>query len=133
DLSVATLADSDTVEVGQYALAVGNPFGLSNTFTMGVVSARKRNMPPLRRFATEVFYGNLIQTDAAINPGNSGGPLFDMRGRLVGIKPIICSETGLSQGFGFAIPSNHLNKRLAYLKSGREIEYGWLGVALQDL
>jgi len=132
NLPVATLADSDKVAVGQWAVAVGNPFGLSNTLTVGVVSARGRSMPA-HTFSNDVFYGNLIQTDAAINPGNSGGPLFDMRGKLIGINTMIFSKTGISQGFGFAIPSNHLQKRLAYLKSGREIEYGWLGVRLADL
>ena len=131
-LPCVSLADSDKVEVGQWALAVGNPFGLSNTLTVGVVSARGRSMPA-HSFTNDVFYGNLIQTDAAINPGNSGGPLFDIRGRLIGINTMIFSKTGISQGFGFAIPSNHLQKRVAYLKAGREIEYGWLGVRLADL
>lgn len=132
NLPSVALADSDKVEVGQWALAVGNPFGLSNTLTVGVVSARGRSMPA-HSFSNDVFYGNLIQTDAAINPGNSGGPLFDMRGKLIGINTMIFSKTGISQGFGFAIPSNHLQKRVAYLKAGREIEYGWLGVRLADL
>jgi serine protease Do len=132
DLPTAELADSDKVEVGQWALAIGNPFGLSNTFTMGVVSARKRNVP-IRNFAQDVFYGNLIQTDAAINPGNSGGPLFDLRGKLIGINTMIFSKSGISQGFGFAIPSNHLKPRLVHLKAGEEIQYGWLGVQLDDL
>ena len=125
-------ADSDKVQVGQYAMAVGNPFGLSNSFTMGVVSARGRNMP-LHSSTNDVFYGNLIQTDTPINPGNSGGPLFNLHGELIGINTMIYSSTGYSQGCSFAIPSNHLKPRLAYLKLNREIEYGWLGVALKDL
>ncbi|MCY3020711.1 MAG: trypsin-like peptidase domain-containing protein [Planctomycetota bacterium] len=132
NLTCAVLADSDKVEVGQYAMAIGNPFGLANTLTVGVVSARGRSVPAHYR-SGDVFYGNLLQTDAAINPGNSGGPLFDLRGKLIGINTMIFSRSGLSQGFGFAIPSNHLQKRLAYLKAGREIEYGWLGVRLNDL
>jgi serine protease Do len=132
NLQSATLTDSDAVEVGQWVIAVGNPFGLSHTLTLGIVSARGRSMPE-QRFNSDVFYGNLIQTDAAINPGNSGGALFDMRGRLIGINTMIFSKTGVSQGFGFAIPSNHLAKRVALLKSGREVEYGWLGIQLQDL
>ena len=131
-LQAATIGDSEHVEVGQWVMAVGNPFGLSHTFTLGIVSARGRSMPE-HNFNSDVFYGNLIQTDAAINPGNSGGALFNMRGQLVGINTMIFSKSGLSQGFGFAIPSNHLNKRLALLKSGREIEYGWLGIQLRDL
>ena len=131
-LPCVELADSDKVEVGQWALAVGNPFGLANSFTVGVISACGRNMRD-RKFYSDVFYGNLIQTDAAINPGNSGGPLFDLRGKLIGINTMIFSKSGISQGFGFAIPSNHLKPRLAYLKTGREVEYGWLGVQLDDL
>lgn len=130
NLSVAELADSEKVQVGQYAMAVGNPFGLSNSFTMGVISARGRNRQGL---SSDVFYGNLIQTDTPINPGNSGGPLFDLSGHLIGINTMIFSLTGSSQGCGFAIPSNHLKPRLSYLKIGREIEYGWLGVSLQDI
>ena len=132
DLPSAIMADSDKVDAGQWVMAVGNPFGLSNTLTVGVVSANGRSMP-VRNFSADVFYGNLIQTDAAINPGNSGGPLFDMRGKLIGINTMIFSRNGFSQGCGFAIPSNHLKPRLAYLKTGREIEYGWLGVKLEDL
>ena len=130
NLSVAELADSEKVQVGQYSMAVGNPFGLSNSFTLGVISARGRNRQGL---SSEVFYGNLIQTDTSINPGNSGGPLFDLSGKIIGINTMIFSLTGSSQGCGFAIPSNHLKPRLAYLKIGREIEYGWLGVALKDI
>ncbi|HEY3319788.1 MAG TPA: trypsin-like peptidase domain-containing protein [Planctomycetota bacterium] len=130
NLPCAILADSDKVAVGQWALAVGNPFGLANTLTVGVVSARGRSMAQ-HSFSSDVFYGNLIQTDAAINPGNSGGPLFDIHGRVVGINTMIFSHRGLSEGYGFAIPSNHLQKRLADLKAGREIQYGWLGVRLQ--
>jgi serine protease Do len=132
DLVAAKFADSDAVKVGQWTLAVGNPFGLNNTVTVGLVSARGRSMP-VYNLTSDVFYGNLIQTDAAINPGNSGGPLFDIHGRLIGINTMIFSKSGFSEGFGFAIPSNHLQKRVAYLKTGREIEYGWLGVRLDDL
>ncbi len=130
NLPCAELADSDKVQVGQYSMAVGNPFGLSNSFTLGVISARGRNRQGL---SNDVFYGNLIQTDTPINPGNSGGPLFDLSGRLIGINTMIFSLTGSSQGCGFAIPSNHLKPRVNYLKIGREIEYGWLGVALKDI
>lgn len=132
NLSHAPLADSDKVQVGQYAMAVGNPFGLSNSFTMGVVSARGRNMP-LHSSTNDVFYGNLIQTDTPINPGNSGGPLFNLYGEVIGINTMIFSNTGYSHGCSFAIPSNRLKPRIAYLKTNREIEYGWLGVALDDI
>jgi serine protease Do len=132
DLPCAVLADSDKVAVGQYALAIGNPFGLANSVTLGVVSARGRSVP-VHNLSGDVFYGNLIQTDATINPGNSGGPLFDLHGKLMGINTMIFSKTGISQACGFAIPANHLRKRIELLKAGREIEYGWLGVRLSDL
>ncbi|MGD0091122.1 MAG: trypsin-like peptidase domain-containing protein [Planctomycetota bacterium] len=127
DLPCVALADSSKVAVGQTVLAFGNPFGLPNSLTMGVVSAVGRSMP-----GNSTFLGHLIQTDAMIDPGNSGGPLFDLRGRLIGINTVILSYTGVSTRCGFAIPSNHLQKRLACLKAGREIEYGWLGVQMAD-
>ncbi len=130
NLSAAELADSEKVQVGQYSMAVGNPFGLSNSFTLGVISARGRNRQGL---TSDVFYGNLIQTDTPINPGNSGGPLFDLSGKLIGINTMIFSTSGSSQGCGFAIPANHVKPRIGYLKNGREIEYGWLGVSLKDI
>jgi serine protease Do len=127
----AQLADSDKVQVGQYAMAVGSPFGLANSVTFGVISARGRN--PRQGSLNDVFYGNLIQTDAPINPGNSGGPLFDLSGKVIGINTMIYSTTGVSQACGFAIPSNQLKPRLELLKVGREVEYGWLGVQPDDL
>ena len=132
DLTAAVFTDSDKIEAGQWVMAIGNPFGLSNTVTFGIISAKGRSMPP-RNFPGEVFYGNLIQTDATINPGNSGGPLFDIHGKLLGINTVIFSHSGLSERCGFAIPSNHLKPRLAELKAGLEIQYGWLGVKLGDL
>jgi serine protease Do len=132
NLPCAELADSDTVEVGQWVMVVGNPFGMANSFSVGIVSARNRQVP-MQGLQNDVFYGDLIQTDAWINPGNSGGPLFDLRGQLIGINTMIFSMTGTHQGCGFAIPSNHLKPRLEQLKKGLEIEYGWLGVQLQDL
>ncbi|MCZ7644546.1 MAG: trypsin-like peptidase domain-containing protein [Planctomycetota bacterium] len=131
-LRAVRLADSDHVRVGQWALAVGNPFELTHTLTVGVVSARGRSLPA-RGMSQDVFYGNLIQTDAAINPGNSGGPLFNLKGELIGINTMIYSHKGVNEGFGFAIPANDIKPRLAYLEAGRAVEYGWLGVRLRDL
>lgn len=128
----ASFADSDTVQKGQWALAVGNPFKLSNTLTVGVVSERGRSLTT-HRFFSDVFYGDLIQTDAATNPGNSGGPLFNIRGQLIGINTMIYSKSGKFEGFGFAIPSNQVKPRLAFLELGRPVQYGWLGVALKNL
>ncbi|HLX61538.1 MAG TPA: trypsin-like peptidase domain-containing protein [Planctomycetota bacterium] len=130
DLPCAQFADSDKIQIGQYAMAVGNPFGLSNSVTLGVISARGRSRPGP---SGDVFYGNLIQVDTPINPGNSGGPLFDLSGHVIGINTMIYSRTGVSQACGLAIPSNHVKPRLDLLKNGSEVEYGWLGVQLDEI
>jgi serine protease Do len=98
ELPVAALGDSDALEVGQWVVAIGNPFGLEHTVTAGVVSAIRRN--------TGENQEDFIQTDAAINPGNSGGPLVDLRGRVIGINTSIYSKSGGYQGIGFALPIN---------------------------
>ncbi len=132
-------ADSDKLKIGQWAVAVGNPFGFSNTLTVGVVSAVDRPLPPpamsmLRmRSGRDVYYGALIQTDAAIGPGNSGGALVDLRGRLIGINSLVGSDARSGRGVGFAIPANHVKGRLEALKAGKAIRYGWLGVRPKDL
>src|SRR6266404_3813478 len=115
------LADSDTVQAGDFVLAIGNPFGFDETVTDGIVSSKGR---PNR---ADVF-GGLIQTNAAINPGNSGGPLINLRGEVVGINTAIISRSGGSQGIGFAIPSNTVRTALeSLLKQGRIIR-GYLGI-----
>ena len=98
DLPVATLGDSDALEVGQWVLAIGNPFGLEHTVTTGIISAVRKNAGANQE--------DFIQTDAAINPGNSGGPLIDLKGRVVGINTSIYSKSGGYQGIGFALPIN---------------------------
>ena len=103
-LSVAALGDSDTLEVGQWVVAIGNPFGLEHTVTAGIVSAIRA-----RAGADDEDF---IQTDAPINPGNSGGPLIDLRGRVVGINTAIYSKSGGYQGIGFALPINVAKKLL---------------------
>lgn len=132
EVSSAALADSSTVSVGQWALAVGNPFELSNSLTVGVVSAHGRSLP-LRSIYPGAYYTNLIQTDAAINRGNSGGPLFNLHGEVIGINTMIFSRSGLAEGVGFAIPINDIKPRLATLKAGQPVQYGWLGVRLKSL
>ncbi|MCK6473565.1 MAG: trypsin-like peptidase domain-containing protein [Planctomycetes bacterium] len=132
-LPAVSLGDSDAVQVGQWALAVGNPFDLSNTLTLGVVSARGRSLRARSLAPADVLYTNLIQTDAAINPGNSGGPLFNLKGELIGINTMIYSRSGRSEGFGFAIPANDIVPRLAFLRKGMPVEYGWLGVQMDEL
>ncbi len=119
--------DSDALEVGDLVVAIGNPFGVGQTVTSGIVSALART--GLGRSDAQVF----IQTDAAINPGNSGGALVDMNGRLVGINTAIYSRTGGSLGIGFAIPSNLVRLYVDSAKSGRKIERPWLGAKLETV
>src|SRR5438128_4106454 len=115
------LADSDTVQPGDFVLAIGNPFGFEETVTDGIISSKGR---PNR---TDAF-GDLLQTNAAINPGNSGGPLINLRGEVIGINTAIISRSGGSQGIGFAIPSNTVRTALeSLLKQGRIIR-GYLGI-----
>ena len=133
NLKALELDDSDNVKIGQFAIAVGNPFGIANkpTVTVGVISALNRSLP--RSAYGDKDYSDLIQTDAAINPGNSGGPLVDIDGKVMGINVAIISTTGGYQGIGFAIPINTAKRVLSDLISGRKVLYGWLGVNVQDL
>ena len=132
NLSAATLADSDQVEVGDVVLAVGNPFGIGQTVTMGMVSALGRTLPS-RNPAQGARYQDFIQTDAAINPGNSGGALVDAEGRLIGINDAIISPTGGNNGIGLAVPINMARHVLERLVSGGRVERGFLGVLPQDI
>jgi serine protease Do len=120
-------ADSDELEVGEYVLAVGSPFGLTQTVTMGIVSAVGRASMGIAE------YEDFIQTDAAINPGNSGGALVNVRGELVGINTAIFSQSGGSMGIGFAVPSNLSRAIMDQLVNTGKVVRGWLGVAIQDL
>ncbi|MDP2654537.1 MAG: Do family serine endopeptidase [Candidatus Omnitrophota bacterium] len=136
NLPVAQLGDSETIKIGQWVVAIGNPFGqiLSDpqpTVTTGVVSALHRSLPKTSRRDTD--YSDLIQTDAAINPGNSGGPLVNLQGEVVGINVAIFSTSGGYQGIGFAIPSHYVKRIVNQLIKGEEIEYGYIGVAIQDM
>jgi len=127
-LKAAYLGDSDQVRVGDWAIAIGNPFGLDRTFTVGVISATGRK-------DLDMMGGTLshIQTDASINPGNSGGPLINISGEVIGINRAIISESGGSVGIGFAIPINTAKKILAELKSNKKIKRGFIGVSLSPL
>ncbi len=118
----ATLGDSETVKVGQWALAVGNPFGLDRTVTLGVVSGIGREDMNLSR------YENFIQTDSSIFPGNSGGPLFNVHGEVIGINTAIMNSV---QGIGFAIPSNMVKQVVHQLLTEGKVLRGWLGVGIQ--
>ncbi len=127
------LGDSDKVQVGQRAIAIGNPFGLASTLTVGVVSARGRTFQtrqagPSGRFSL----GDIIQTDAAINPGNSGGPLFNSSGEVIGVNTAIRSEGGTFEGVGYAVPSNLVSKvSTALIQTGR-YEHPYLGIGMGD-
>lgn len=123
-LPSARFGDSSSVRVGQWVLAVGNPFGLDRTVTLGVVSGIGRENINLSR------YENFIQTDASINPGNSGGPLFNLRGEVIGINTAIIN---FAQGIGFAIPSNMAKQVIEQLLVKGKVVRGWLGVGIQPL
>jgi serine protease Do len=125
-LPVAKLGDSDDLAVGDWVLAIGNPFGLNNSVTLGIVSAKSRAIG-------QGPYDDFIQTDASINPGNSGGPLLDSEGRVVGINSAIFSRTGGNMGIGFAIPVNLAKRLVPQLQSDGHVTRGWLGVTVQPL
>ena len=127
DLPVLPMGDSDALEVGEWVIAIGNPFGLNQTVTVGVVSAKGRSRVGINE------YENFIQTDAAINPGNSGGPMLNINGEVVGINSALFSRTGGYMGIGFAIPINMVKTINDQLKKHGEVVRGWLGVAIQDV
>lgn len=128
-LPAAQFADSDKVKVGQWAIAMGNPFGLRNTMTAGIVSAVRREADP----DTPTGYPETIQTDAPINPGNSGGPLVDIDGKIIGINFMILSGSGGNMGIGFAIPSNTAKFVVDQLIDKGKVVRGYLGLIPQDL
>ncbi|HLU25924.1 MAG TPA: trypsin-like peptidase domain-containing protein [Longimicrobiales bacterium] len=125
-LPVATLGDSDRLEVGQTAIAIGNPFGLERTVTRGVISA-------LNRSPRGLGLDELIQTDAAINPGNSGGPLLDSRGRVVGINTAVVRAASGAVGLGFAIPINLANDVVHQVLTSGRVRRAFLGITFRDL
>ena len=126
----AEWSDSDTVEVGDWAIAIGSPFALGQSVTVGIVSAKGRSAQGL---GAADYSGELIQTDAAINPGNSGGPLCDLDGRVMGINTAIYTRSGGYMGIGFAIPSNLAKDVVGKLIKDGKITRGWLGVLIQPL
>ncbi|MBK8161823.1 MAG: Do family serine endopeptidase [Gammaproteobacteria bacterium] len=127
DLSVITLGDSNALQVGDVVLAIGNPFGVGQTVTQGIVSATGRSQLGISTFE------NFIQTDAAINPGNSGGALINPYGQLIGINTAIFSRSGGSQGIGFAIPTSLAKSVMTQIIEHGEAIRGWLGVEIQTL
>lgn len=125
NLPSLSFADSNEIEVGEWVVAVGSPFGLDNTVTQGIVSARGRTVTPRE---TGRSYEDYIQTDAAINPGNSGGPLVNLSGEIVGINSAIASRTGGYDGIGFAIPANTARLAVDSIRKNGRVIRGWLGV-----
>ena len=123
DLPVLEFGNSDAMEVGDWVLAIGNPLGLNNTVTAGILSAKGRDLH-------SGPYDNFLQTDASINPGNSGGPLINMQGEVIGINTAIMAN---GQGLGFAIPSSLASRIIDDLRSGKKVSRGWLGVSIQDV
>ena len=123
---IVKLGDSDSARVGDIVLAIGNPFGLGGSLSVGVVSARNRNIDAGR-------YDDFIQTDAAINRGNSGGPLFNTDGEVIGVNTAIVSPTGASVGVGFATPTSIVRPVVDQLLRYGETRRGWLGVRLANL
>ena len=129
DLPVASIGNSDNVKVGEWVLAMGNPLGLNNTVTAGIVSALGRNI----RMGDSYSINNFIQTDAVINPGNSGGALVDMNGYVIGINAAIKTNTGYYQGYGFAIPINLAKDVAQELIQKGKVARGYIGVSIKDV
>ncbi len=127
NLPAITLSKINEIEVGDVVLAIGNPFGVGQTVTSGIISATGRNMLGINTFE------NFIQTDAAINPGNSGGALINSYGELIGINTAIYSKSGGSQGIGFAIPLSLATNVLTQIIEFGHVKRGWLGVAIQEM
>lgn len=125
DLPVAPLGNSDDLKVGQWVMAIGNPFGFDHSVTVGVVSAKGRFLPE--------SLDQFIQTDASINPGNSGGPLIDLNGGVVGVNSAIYTSSGRNIGIGFAIPINLVKEELPALRDHGQVKRGWLGVYIQEV
>ena len=123
DLPFLKFGDSDALLVGEWLLAIGNPFALDHTVTAGILSAKNRNIHAGP-------FDNFLQTDASINPGNSGGPLLNMKGEVIGINTAIIAS---GQGIGFAIPSNMAAGIVEQIKSGKKVSRGWIGVTIQDV
>jgi serine protease DegQ len=127
NLPAITLGNTNDIQVGDVTLAIGNPFGVGQTVTMGIISAIGRNN------LTDSAFQNFIQTDAAVNPGNSGGALVDVNGNLIGINTAIYSQTGGSVGIGFAIPISTVKQVLESIISTGQVVRGWIGVEPQDI
>jgi len=127
NLDVLPLGDSDEIRIGETVIAIGNPFGLSHTVTMGIVSAKGRSNVNI------TDYEDFIQTDAAINPGNSGGPLINLEGKMIGVNTAIFTRSGGYQGVGFSVPINMAKQVMNQLIENGEVSRGWMGIFLQNI
>ena len=125
ELPAAPLGDSRDLRVGEWVMAIGNPFGFDHSVTAGIVSAKARFIPG--------SYDDYIQTDASINPGNSGGPLIDLQGAVIGVNSAIYTRTGSSMGIGFAIPIDLVKEEIQELRTSGKVSRGWLGVYIQKV
>ena len=123
-LTPVKFGDSDKIRVGDWILAIGNPFGLGGSVTAGIISAKSRDI-------ASGPYDNFIQTDASINQGSSGGPMFNLQGEVIGINTAIFSTTGGSMGIGFAIPANQAHFVIKQLKEQGKVTRGWIGIKIQ--
>lgn len=132
-LHPVTLADSDRVRVGERAIAIGNPFGLASSMTLGIVSGLGRQLPSAQLLNAELPAGfsnpSIIQVDTDINPGNSGGPLLNSHGEVIGVNTAIRTESGVFQGVGFAIPANTVRRVVPELIAGGRVNYAWIGIS----
>lgn len=128
DLSFVNFGNSDENRVGDSVIAIGNPFGLGNTVTTGIISAQARNI----RTDSMNIIDNFIQTDAAINEGNSGGPIFNIKGEVIGVNFFIVSPTGVNIGIGFAVPSSIAKPIIDQLVKDGKVHHGWIGIATQS-
>ena len=127
EIQALKFADSDKIKVGSFAIAIGNPFGLSNSVTFGIVSAKGRSGMRV------TDYEDCIQTDAAINPGNSGGPLLNIEGEVIGMNTAILSQSGGYMGIGLAVPANMVKDITEQLRSGKKIQRAMMGIVIQEL
>ncbi len=135
-LQPVTFADSDKIKVGERAIAIGNPFGLASSMTVGIVSGLGRQLPSAEMISNDVTpnFNNpsIIQVDTQINPGNSGGPLLNSHGEVIGINTAIRSDSGVFQGVGFAVPSKTITRIVPELISKGKVEYSWLGISTRS-
>ncbi len=131
-LHPVTFADSDTLKVGERAIAIGNPFGLASSMTVGIVSGLGRQLPSAELISNTVTPGfqnpSIIQVDTQINPGNSGGPLLNSRGEVIGVNTAIRSDSGVFEGVGFAVPSKTIQRVVPQLMKNGKVDYAWMGI-----